>query len=315
MRPIARVPKRLYRYVLYCVPTYSNPTGESWDVPTRRALLELAREFDILLISDDVYDFLGNPGDHSALLPETDQLLPRLVALDRATLPTDDETGHTLSNCSFSKLLGPGIRCGWLESATSTLITQLGVAGANHSGGAPCQFASAFVHRLLLSAEAAGMPASPVFPSSPSSPASSSPPSPGARQIDAVIATLQYTYVRRCAAARRAVRDFLPADTRFFGGNGGFFVWLVLPPEIDAADVVLAAAAAGEEGEGEGTDGGGAVELGSGTMTECPGGDNRLGWGRSCVRVSISYSDETQIREGIRRFGAAVERWRMLNGK
>jgi len=134
LRPLLRkgaptAAKRLYKFVLYCVPTYSNPTGESWDLATRRRLVGIAREWDILLISDDVYDFLGN-NDQLSVPPV------RLVSIDAETLPRDrgeGETGNTISNCSFSKLIGPGLRAGWIESATRVLAKQLGDGGADHS--------------------------------------------------------------------------------------------------------------------------------------------------------------------------------------
>jgi DNA-binding transcriptional MocR family regulator len=48
----------LYRHILYLVPTFSNPGGKTYSVAVREELLALAREYDILIISDDVYDFL-----------------------------------------------------------------------------------------------------------------------------------------------------------------------------------------------------------------------------------------------------------------
>lgn len=132
LAPISRSvggPKRIYKFVMYCVPTYCNPTGETWSLDTRRRVLEIARRWDMLVISDDVYDFLGNDGDQSALANGIP--LPRLVSLDRSMLVKDgkegggQEAGYTVSNCSFSKLLGPGLRCGWMESATSRLVRQM----------------------------------------------------------------------------------------------------------------------------------------------------------------------------------------------
>ena len=138
LEPISRAGalKRIYKFVMYCVPTYSNPTGETWDLETRRKVVEIARKWDMLVISDDVYDFLGNDGDTSALAPDK-KLLPRLVTLDHEIGQEhgmgEGEAGYTISNCSFSKLLGPGLRCGWMESATGVLVKQISEGGANRS--------------------------------------------------------------------------------------------------------------------------------------------------------------------------------------
>lgn len=132
--------KRIYKFVLYCVPTYSNPTGQTWDLKTRQEVVKIAREWNMLVVSDDVYDFLGNVGDKSAR-GEDGKLLPRLVSIERDILVKEgrlnkageEEAGVTVSNCSFSKLLGPGLRCGWIESVTGVLAKQMGEGGANHS--------------------------------------------------------------------------------------------------------------------------------------------------------------------------------------
>ncbi|KAI5799840.1 pyridoxal phosphate-dependent transferase [Geopyxis carbonaria] len=280
LRPILRAgaaasSKRLYRYVLYCVPTYSNPTGETLDLPTRHALLALARQHDMLVVTDDVYDFLGNTGDRSAL-GDDGLLLPRLVTLDAASLPATDATGHTVSNCSFSKLLGPGLRAGWIESATTALARQVATGGANHSGGAPCQFASTLVHPLLL-------------PHSARNPV---------RKIDVIISRFVAAYTANARAAVAAARKWLPADTEVWGGKGGFFVWLLLPAGIDAGEVVRLGAA--REG----------VVVAGGGMSECPGPGNACGWEERAVRVSVSYCVAEEVEEGVRRLGLAVERWR-----
>jgi DNA-binding transcriptional MocR family regulator len=134
LRPLLRkglpaAKKRLYQYVLYCVPTYSNPTGTTWDLETRQKMLALARKWDMLVISDDVYDFLGND-DQPRIPPK------RLVTLDAETAKGEGE-GNTISNCSFSKIVGPGLRAGWIETATPSLAKQLGDGGADHSVSSP----------------------------------------------------------------------------------------------------------------------------------------------------------------------------------
>ncbi|TGZ81340.1 PLP-dependent transferase [Ascodesmis nigricans] len=268
--------KRIYRHILYCVPTYSNPTGETFSLATRHRLLSLARKYDILIVSDDVYDFLGNVGDGSAVDGEG-RLLPRLVTLDARDC---DKTGagNTVSNCSFSKLLGPGLRCGWIESATGKIARIVGEGGANHSGGAPSHFASTLLLPLLRPS---------LTP-------------PQTRLITPLIHRFRLAYTSTSHTALRAIRTHLPPSTRISGGKGGFFIWLEFPPEIDARGVVKVAREM-ENG----------VIVGSGDMSECMGGDrNWCNWGRSCVRISVAYQDEEGVEEGVRRLGEAVRRWR-----
>lgn len=83
----------------------------------REALVRLAREFDALIITDDVYDFLQWSADPKKPLANPDKaFVPRLVDVDRYLDggPIGD-FGNTVSNGSFSKLIGPGVRTGWAE--------------------------------------------------------------------------------------------------------------------------------------------------------------------------------------------------------
>ncbi|EWC46830.1 hypothetical protein DRE_03842 [Drechslerella stenobrocha 248] len=203
MSPIAAVhSKHLYRYVLYCVPTHSNPTGTTLSLAARTKLVELARKHDILLLSDDVYDFLNWSGDASS---EHTPSIKRLVSIDRALGLAPTDKGHTLSNCSFSKLIGPGARCGWAESATPVLATEIGRSGANHSGGAPCHFASTLVHSMLV-------PRDNCVP-----------------VIDNVIRKISAVYSARTRAMKAAIAEYFPGGTEVQGGEGGYFLWGALP--------------------------------------------------------------------------------------
>ncbi|KAF7518007.1 hypothetical protein G7054_g13596 [Neopestalotiopsis clavispora] len=58
--------RKIYRHIFYCVPSFSNPSGKTMSLARRRRLVELAREWDALVIADDVYDMLQWP-----LIPTT----------------------------------------------------------------------------------------------------------------------------------------------------------------------------------------------------------------------------------------------------
>jgi len=95
----------------------------------RQALVRLAREFDALVITDDVYDFLQWPlHSHESL--ET-ALLPRIVDVDNALdggteRAGADGFGNVVSNGSFSKICGPGIGLGgWRELLDLHLVWRI----------------------------------------------------------------------------------------------------------------------------------------------------------------------------------------------
>jgi DNA-binding transcriptional MocR family regulator len=83
----------------------------------REALVRLARQYDALILTDDVYDFLQWSAEPEG--PSRDRAcVPRIVDVDRYLDGGPvDEWGHAISNGSFSKLIGPGTRTGWAEAS------------------------------------------------------------------------------------------------------------------------------------------------------------------------------------------------------
>lgn len=82
--------------LLYTMPTYQNPTGTSMDGARRKGLLDLAGRHDIPILEDD---FVGD-------LRFEGRGVPTLKALD--------QTGHVIYVSTFSKMLLPGLRTGYL---------------------------------------------------------------------------------------------------------------------------------------------------------------------------------------------------------
>lgn len=87
----------------------------------RQQVVQVAREYDALIVTDDVYDQLqwsASPRSTQSSLEKA--ILPRIVDIDRhldggAERSGADGFGNAVSNGSFSKILAPGSRTGWLE--------------------------------------------------------------------------------------------------------------------------------------------------------------------------------------------------------
>ena len=103
----------------------------------RERLVRLARTYDALLVTDDVYDFLQWSATPGGSLTSPDQAcVPRLVDVDGYLDGGPvDEWGHAISNGSFSKLLGPGARTGWVEASDKVAygVSQVYVQGLTFS--------------------------------------------------------------------------------------------------------------------------------------------------------------------------------------
>ncbi|KAI9250943.1 pyridoxal phosphate-dependent transferase [Phascolomyces articulosus] len=126
-----------YDAVLYCVPTHANPSSTILPEEQREKLVKLARQYNVLVICDDVYDLLTYQGT----MPK------RVVAYD---LESNDGSSKPviISNGSFSKILAPGMRVGWIE-AHEALIKRIGLSGSYESGSSPSNFSSIIVSQML----------------------------------------------------------------------------------------------------------------------------------------------------------------------
>ncbi|KAJ2725020.1 hypothetical protein GGI07_001589 [Coemansia sp. Benny D115] len=103
----------------YMIPTAQNPTGATMSLERKRAIYSVAQVHDLVIIEDDPYYYLqfdkyrepeANVSAEERLgrLPGVDRLLPSLLSLD-----TD---GRVIRLDSFSKILAPGLRCGWITA-------------------------------------------------------------------------------------------------------------------------------------------------------------------------------------------------------
>ena len=110
--------RKIYRHVIYAVPTFANPSGKVMSVARREALVRLARRHDTIIVTDHVYDML-----QLKLAPDTEPRYsdkaswPRVVDVDRYLDGGPiDAFGNAVSNGSFSNIAGSGNRTGWAEA-------------------------------------------------------------------------------------------------------------------------------------------------------------------------------------------------------
>lgn len=97
---LAALPRGQVR-LLYCVPTFANPTGACLPLARRLQLLALAARHDLLIIEDDPYGALRFSGAE----------VPSLLALSREV---EGSVGRVMHLASLSKVLAPGLRVGWM---------------------------------------------------------------------------------------------------------------------------------------------------------------------------------------------------------
>ncbi len=166
--------------MLYMIPTYQNPSGSVLPSDRRRKLVELAQQHNFLVLADEVYNLL-----HYGAPPP-----PPIASFD------DSPGGCAISLGSFSKILGPGLRTGWLQ-ARPAIVRRFANAGLTISGGGLNHFTSTLVHAVLEH----GM-------------------------LQENIAVLRRTYAQRVVAMTEALRKHLGDAIDFTAPGGGYFFWL-----------------------------------------------------------------------------------------
>lgn len=105
-------------------------------------IVNIAREFELLVFAEDVYNLLtySMDTDSPASPPQ------RLFAYDR--MDAAEYRGNVISNGTFSKILSPGIRVGWME-VPPNCRRLLNASGLLRSGGASNNYTSGIVTTLL----------------------------------------------------------------------------------------------------------------------------------------------------------------------
>ena len=89
--------------LMYVIPEFQNPTGITWPLERRKAIMDIMNKHDIPVIEDDPYGELRYEGE----------TMPTLKSLDTQ--------GNVIFLGSFSKIFMPGLRIGWMVAAHDIL--------------------------------------------------------------------------------------------------------------------------------------------------------------------------------------------------
>jgi len=177
---------------IYSVPTFQNPGGVTLGLERRRRLVEIARERELLIVEDNPYGLLRYEGDS----------LPTLYSLDGGD--------YVLYMGTFSKILSPGIRIGWVcapPPVRAKLV--LGKQAADLCTSTLSQF---FVHEYF-----------------------------GEGGWLDYVEELRDVYRSRRGAMLRALASYFPGHASWSRPEGGLFVWATLPDYIDTTDLLAKA--------------------------------------------------------------------------
>jgi 2-aminoadipate transaminase len=167
--------------LLYTIPTFQNPSGVTITQSRREKIIELSREYGFVIVEDDVYRDLAFEGD----------VPPSFYGL------TGGDT--VLRIGSFSKIVAPGLRLGWLIAAPEQIKQYLECGTIQMGGGA-----NPFVAHIMAEYCRSG-------------------------NLESHVTRLRQVYCSRCNVMLAALERHMPRGVTWTRPRGGFFVWLTLP--------------------------------------------------------------------------------------
>jgi 2-aminoadipate transaminase len=177
---------------IYSVPSFQNPAGVTLSLERRRRLVELARQREILVVEDNPYGLLRFAGEP----------LPPLYQLDGGDF--------VIYVGTFSKILSPGIRLGWVVAPPP--VMEKVVLGKQAADLCTSTLTQHFVREYFSEG----------------------------RWRD-YIESLIGIYRRRRDVMVEALREHFPAEATWTEPDGGLFIWATLPSFIDTGDLLARA--------------------------------------------------------------------------
>ncbi|MEY4585310.1 MAG: hypothetical protein RJB10_1807 [Pseudomonadota bacterium] len=173
--------------LVYLIPTFGNPSGATLSLARRKRVLELAVKYNTLVVEDDPYCelYFGKPPP------------PSMLALSHTVPGSRDLLAH----CgSFSKILSPGLRVGWMIAppallANATMCKQFSDAHTSNLTQATA------AHYLTLN------------------------------RLDTALAAVRTTYAERARVMAESLRRELGSAISFNEPQGGMFFWAKLTGE------------------------------------------------------------------------------------
>jgi 2-aminoadipate transaminase len=185
---------------IYCVPNFQNPLGATLTLARRKRLVALARQHSMAIIEDNPYGELRYSGS----------ALPNLLELDARNGAASELDSRVIYAGTFSKVLMPGLRVGWVIAARAVIdkLTLAKQAADLHTSTLSQHLALELLRRGFL---------------------------------EEFVPVLRRHYGQRRDAMLEALEKYFPKRATWTKPEGGIFLWVTLPKRIDASQLLPAA--------------------------------------------------------------------------
>jgi len=177
---------------VYMVPDFQNPAGITMPQKRREEILALAKEFDLLIIEDSPYCEIRFRGE------------------DQPTFYSMDDSGRVLNLGTFSKILAPGLRLGWIVADQEVLDFAVVVKQTMDLCTSP------FSQRVVGRYMEAGL-------------------------LEPTIKKTVASYRKKAEAMLQSFEKFMPAGVSWTTPEGGLFLFLNLPEHMDSEELMESA--------------------------------------------------------------------------
>ncbi len=171
--------------LIYTIPDFQNPTGITMSLARRKRLVELANEYDAIIIEDSPYREIRFEGE--AIPP----------------IKSFDTQGRVIQLGSFSKILSPGMRIGWLvaEQELAEKLCLLKMAADTQNSTLNMYAADKFMEMY---------------------------------DMDEHIEGIRKVYKRKKDLMLDIISSSFPKSISYTNPEGGLFTWLTFPEDVDA---------------------------------------------------------------------------------
>ncbi|MBR4392516.1 MAG: PLP-dependent aminotransferase family protein [Oscillospiraceae bacterium] len=173
---------------IYIIPDFQNPSGRTWPLERRKQFMEIINKYEIPAIEDNPYGDLRFKGEY----------LPALKSMD--------EKGLIMYFGTFSKILSPGMRIGWICANDQIMAKVNLIAQAS----------------VLQTSTITAMAVSKYLEMF---------------DIEAHVAKILPVYKHRCELMINTMRETFPEEVKFTDPDGGLFTWCELPDYINTRDL------------------------------------------------------------------------------
>lgn len=174
--------------MIYVIPDFQNPTGRTWPLERRQKFMEIVNKYEIPVVEDNPYGELRYEGEN----------MPALKSMDTK--------GLVVFLGTFSKILAPGYRLGWVcaEGEILKKYNFMAQAAALQASTEAQLVVSKFIDMY---------------------------------DLDEHVAAIKECYRKRRDVMIETMEKEFPPEAKFTHPNGGLFTWIELPEYINTKEM------------------------------------------------------------------------------